>query len=466
MIKKYLTGSLLWRGPVKYVMILLFLCASLDLSAQGNIIVTLAGNGTPAYCCDDGPASNAEINNANQLCLDKFGNLYFTDDGNNRIRKINLSTGIITTVAGTGTGGYSGDGGQATAAQIWIPVSIYADTIGNVYFGDGENYRIRKITVATGIITTIAGVGAAGNFGDGGQATNAAISYPEGLYVDKNENIYVADAGNSNVRKIAPNGIIMTIAGNSSPGYSGDGGPALHAQLNQPYKAILDNNGNIIISDASNHVLREIGIETGTITTIAGNGTPGYAGDGGPSTNALLSYPDGVFVDKQNNIFFAEYGNGTIRRIDGITKIITTVAGCGIAGYAGDGGPPDSAKLIPEDVTIDQYGVMYIADYENNRIRAVYNPKLAVPSIQSTLQNYNISPNPSDGNITLRQLVKDTDPVFAQIWSTSGVSIYKEELLFTNGVDQLHVVNSVPGLYLLQLTDSKGRVFILKFVIQ
>jgi sugar lactone lactonase YvrE len=449
-----------------YVVSLIFTCACFTLQAQVTIITTIAGNGAGSYCCDGGPATNAEINNANQLCLDKFGNLYFTDDYNNRVRKITLPSGTITTIAGTGIGGYSGDDSLATNAKLFIPGAIFADTTGNIYIGDGLNHRIRKVTISTGIITTIAGIGIPGNTGDGGLATNAEIYSPAGLYVDQAGNIYISDIDNNNIRKVTPNGIISTIAGIGTLGYSGDGGIATNAQFSAPTKATLDNSGNIIIADGNNNVLREIGVETGIINTIAGNGTPGYSGDGGPAINALLNGPYGIFIDRQNNIFFAEYGNGTIRRIDGITKIITTVAGCGIAGYAGDGGPPDSAKLIPEDVTIDQYGVMYIADYENNRIRAVYNPKLAVPAIQSTLQNYNISPNPSDGNITLSQLVKDTDPVFAQIWNTSGVSIYKEQLLFTNGVDQLHVVNAVPGLYLLQLTDSKGRVFILKFVIQ
>ncbi len=453
MIKKNLTGSLKWREPVKYVMIILFLCTGLKLNAQRNIIVTLAGNGTPAYCCDGGPATNAEINNTNQLYLDRFGNLYFTDDDNNRIRKIEISTGIISTVAGTGIGGYNGDNIQATNAQIWIPISICTDSTGNVYFGDGENRRIRKITVATGIITTIAGVGAPGNFGDGGLATNAAINNPEGLYIDKNENIYIADANNNNVRRIAPNGIITTIAGSGSAGYSGDGGAATQAQLNTPFKAITDNNGNIIISDGNNNVIREIGIETGTITTIAGNGTPGYYGDGGLATNALLDEPAGIYIDKQNNIFFAEYGSGTIRRIDGITKIITTVAGCGIAGYAGDGGPADSAKLIPEDLTIDQYGVMYIADYENNRIRMVYNPTLGISNIKSE-KKINMYPDPAQNEIT----IENAGNCDVRIYNLLGLEVSSfDRLRMTHETIDIHGL--IPGVYVVRIMDENGEVW-------
>ena len=461
------------------VFIFLFSCAFTYVQAQINIINTIAGTDSAGYCCDGGPATNAALNVPEGLCLDNFGNLYIADGFNNCIRRLKLSTGIITTIAGNNSLGFSGDGGPATNAELYVPETVFADSAGNVYIADAGNNRIRKVSISTGVITTIAGsgaagVGAGGESGDGGPATNAELNVPVGLCLDVHGNIYIGDYSNNKIRKVdATTGIIKTIAGTETSGYtggfvgySGDGGPATDAKFSGVANVFVDHLDNLYICDQWNHAIRKVNPATGIISTIAGKGIAGYSGDNGLAINAQLNQPCGIYVDIQENIFIAEYGDGVIRRIDGYTGIITTIAGTGTRGFSGDGGPATNAELQCGDVFLDSHGVVYIADEDNNRIRAVYNPKLAVPSIQSTLQNYNISPNPSDGNITLSQLVKDTAPVFAQIWNTSGVSIYKEQLLFTNGVDQLHVVNAVPGLYLLQLTDSKGRVFILKFVIQ
>ena len=442
---------------MRFIIILIVICACLNSQAQVTIITTIAGNGIGAFCCDGGPATNAEVNNANQLCLDKFGNLYFTDDYNNRVRKITLSSGTITTIAGTGIGGYSGDDSLATNAKLFIPDAIFADTTGNIYIGDGLNHRIRKVTISTGIITTVAGNGIPGNAGDGGQATNAKIYSPAGLYVDQAGNIYISDIDNNNIRKVTRNGIISTIAGIGTLGYSGDGGIATNAQFSAPTKAILDNSGNIIIADGNNNVLREIGVETGIINTIAGNGPAGYSGDGGLAINALLNGPYGIIIDKQNNIFFAEYGNGTIRRIDGITKIITTVAGCGVSGYAGDGGPATDAKLIPEDVTIDQYGVMYIADYENNRIRAVYNPKLGFSNIQSE-NKINIYPDPAQNEIT----IENAENSKLKILNLLGQEIISRD--FISKKESVNINSLMAGTYLINIVSPIGELHYSRFV--
>jgi hypothetical protein len=452
------------------VIILTLTCACFCLQAQVSIITTIAGIDSAGFCCDGGPATNAKLYLPESLCFDKNGsNIYIADAGNNRIRKMNLYNGIINTIAGTGIGGFNGDGNQATNTELWLPDAVFTDTTGNIYSTDPLNYRIRKVTIATGIITTIAGNGNPGYTGDGLPATEATINEPSGLCLDKFGNIYIADYSNNVVRKVsASTGIITTLAGTGTTGYSGDGGPATNARLFGPDQVFADSAGNIFICDQWNSAVRKVNATTGIITTIAGTGIAGYSGDGGAATNAELNQPAGVFVEKNENIFIAEYGNGTIREIDGVTGIITTVAGCGIPGFSGDGGPAVDAELIPGDVFIDSFGTMYIADYGNNRIREVYNPKLGTPIIksQASIQQYNLQPNPNDGQITLRQLMPDSQPVQAKIWNASGMAIYKEELLFMGGIDQLHIINAVPGLYLLQLTDSNGKVFTLKFVIQ
>ena len=221
---------------------------------------------------------------------------------------MNSTTGIITTIAGNGIAGYSGDGGLATNAELNNPYGVAVDSNGNIYIADTNNNRIRKVNSTTGIITTIAGNGTAGYSGDGGLATNAELYYPYGVAVDSNGNIYIADTYNNRIRKVnSTTGIITTIAGNGTAGYSGDGGPATNAQLNYPYGVAVDSSGNIYIADTDNNRIRKVNSTTGIITTIAGNGNPGYSGDGGPATNAELYDPSGVAVDSNGNIYIADY---------------------------------------------------------------------------------------------------------------------------------------------------------------
>ena len=435
-----------------FVMILTFTCACIFSQAQVNVITTIAGQDTGGFCGDGGPAINGALYSPDGICIDKWGNLYIADGANYRIRKITLSTGIITTVAGTGAWGYNGDSIQATEAELFIPDAVYADTTGNIYIADWSNHRIRKIIVATGIITTIAGTGSPGNTGDGGQATNAKITSPAGLYIDKQQNIYIADADNNNIRKVTPGGIISTIAGNGTLGYSGDGGPATDATFSSPTKAILDNYGNIIIADNYNHAIRKVDAATGIITTIAGNGTPGYSGNGGPAIHALLNNPYGVYIDQQNNIFFAEYGNGVIRKIDGSTAVITTVAGDGTWGFSGDGGPATDAELIPEDLTFDSYGTMYIADYQNNRIREVYNPKLSVSNTQMNHAAIQIYPNPAQDELTIEYQLANNEDATLQITDVTGRMIATKNLSGQKQKEVLDISGFAQGLYLYKVT--------------
>ena len=238
------------------------------------------------------------------------------DSGNQRIRKIDATTGIITTVAGTGTSGFSGDGGLASSAQLWNPRGINVDSIGNVFFADLSNQRIRKIDATTGIISTIAGTGTAGYSGDGGLSSSAQLWNPWGVAVDSAGNIFIADTASQRIRKIdVTTGVISTVAGTGTAGFSGDGGLATSAQLNSPQGLAVDSAGNVFIADTTNHSIRKIDATTGLITTVTGTGTAGFSGDGNAPNTALLNNPLGVAVDSVGNIFIADTFNQRIRKI-------------------------------------------------------------------------------------------------------------------------------------------------------
>jgi len=332
-----------------------------------GIISTVAGNGTAGYSGDGGAATAASLSSPYGVAVDSAGNIYIADRSNNRIRKVNTS-GIISTVAGNGALGYSGDGGAATAAQLSSPHRVTVDSSGNIYIADTGNYRIRKVNTS-GIISTVAGNGTQGYSGDGGAATAAQINNPYGVAVDSAGNIYIADNGNKRIRKVNTSGIISTVAGNGTGGYLGDGGVATAAQLNNPYGVTVDNNGNIYIADTSNRRIRKVNT-SGIISTVAGNGTAGYSGDGGAATAAQLNNPYGVTVDNSGNIYIADTSNRRIRKVN-TSGIISTVAGNGTAGYSGDGGAATAASLTPYGVALDSTGNIYIADGSYHRIRKV-----------------------------------------------------------------------------------------------
>jgi sugar lactone lactonase YvrE len=302
------------------------------------------------------------------VALDRSGNMYVGEVGNHRVRRIDAATGVVTTIAGTGTPGFSGDGGPATSAQLYFPRGLAVDGLGNVYIADTSNERIRKVD-ATGIITTIAGTGTAGFNPSDQVATAAMLSSPYGVQVDGLGNVYIADQNNDAIRLVDPTGGITTIAGDGTASYSGDNGPAVLAELSYPAGVALDHQGNVLVADTANDVIRRIDAATGTITTIAGGGAS--VGDGGPATAALLFSPSRVAADAAGNIYIADTANQRIRRVDpGGT--ITTIAGVGTSGFSGDGGPAANAKLyFPRDVAVDARGNIYIADSSNRRIRRV-----------------------------------------------------------------------------------------------
>jgi trimeric autotransporter adhesin len=331
----------------------------------------VAGTGSYGYSGDGGQATSAVFSSPDDVTADASGNIYIADSSNNRIRMVTKSNGIINTVAGTGSSGYSGDGGQATSAALNYPRGITADTSGNIYIADTYNNRIRMVTKSTGIISTVAGSGSYGYSGDGGQATSSTLYNPRTVATDESGNIYIADSANYRIRMVTKStGIISTVAGTGYSGYSGDGGQATSAALNYPYGVAVDASGNIYIADTYNHRIRMVTKSTGIISTVAGTGYSGYSGDGGQATSAALYYSCGVAVDASGNIYIADTDSYRIRMVTKSTGIISTVAGTGSYSYSGDGGQATSATLYnPRGVTIDASGTIYVADAGNNRIR-------------------------------------------------------------------------------------------------
>ncbi|HEU4724280.1 MAG TPA: hypothetical protein VFU59_03180 [Candidatus Eisenbacteria bacterium] len=288
-----------------------------------------------------------------------------------RVLQIRLAVGGTTTIAGTGATGHTGDGGVATAATFKNAEGVAMGPDGSIYVADTDNHVIRKIAAGTGIITTVAGSGSPGWSGDGLSATSARLQFPQDLAVAANGDLYIADTGNHSIRKVTvATGVITTIAGSGSPGSSGDLGPPTAAKLSSPRGIALAANGDYYIADRGNNKIRKVTALTGLITTYAGTGTTGYTGDGGLATAARLRSPEGVELAANGDVYIADTANHAIRRVTALTGVITTVAGTGTAGYTGDGGAATSARLNgPESVTITATGDLYVADSGNNVVR-------------------------------------------------------------------------------------------------
>ena len=332
---------------------------------SGGIITTVAGNGYFGYSGDNGPALSAEFGSINGIAIDSAGSLFVADSSNNSIRKV--QNGVITTVAGNGTNGFSGDNGLATGAQLNYPYAVAVDTNGNLYIGDGNNFRIRK--VSGGVITTVAGAGVWGFSGDGGPAINAQLSFATGVAVDGAGNLYIADSGNMRIRRVA-GGTITTVAGGGGgcaqqTDLVGDGCPAGSASLSQANGVALDGAGSVYIADTFNYRIRKI--TNGVISTLAGNGSYMYSGDNGLATNAQLS-PQSIAVQYPGSFYASDSPDFRVRGVVG--GVITTVAGNGSCCDSGDNGPATSAQLGSySSVAADTVGNLYIA--EGTRVRKV-----------------------------------------------------------------------------------------------
>ena len=373
-----------------------------------NRIRKMASNGSIStvvgrFLNDGDWATNATLNRPNGTALDSLGNLYIADYYNNRVRKVGTN-GIITTVAGTGLSAYSGDGGFATNAGLYFPSSVALDAVGNLFIADSRNFRVRKVDTS-GIIMTIAGNGTNGYAGDGGTATNAKIGSVYGLAVDAAGNCFIADG--NRVRKVDTNGYISTVAGNGSFGFSGDGGAAISATLGLPYSLSLDSVGNIFIADTANVRIREVNTN-GIISTVAGNGKAANSGDGGQATNASFITPYAVTADSFGRLLIIDVNTSRLR-IVGTNGIITTVAGNGGAGFSGDGSSAGNASLsFPHGVVLDVAGNVYVTDTGNNRIRKLSDfefsdqPSFTLTNVASAnmSNNYSVIITSASGSVT------------------------------------------------------------------
>ena len=331
-----------------------------------SIITTIAGTGAAGYNGDGIPATSAVVWGPGSVAFGPDGSLYISESGGMRVRRV-YPNGIITTVAGTGVAGFSGDGGPATAAQFAWPHANAIGPDGTIYIADYGTCHLRKVD-PNGIVTTIAGDGTGATTGDGGPASAAAVC-PVSLARASDGTLYLGTYSANNVRRIDPNGIITTVAGTGAAGYSGDGGPALSAMLNGPGAVGLGPDGALYIGENSGHRIRRVDLQTGVITTFAGTGSPGNSGDGGPATSAQITQPAGLIFGPDNALYFNSAH--TIRRI-GTDGVISTVVGTGVPGFGGDGGPAGQAQLwYPADLAFAPDGALIIPDSYNNRVRRV-----------------------------------------------------------------------------------------------
>jgi sugar lactone lactonase YvrE len=430
---------------------LLFTFLLFSFAAHSQTITTIVGNGTGHYNGDNISALDAGIVPIG-VAVDGIGNIYIADEDNNRIRKINVA-GIITTIAGTGVAGYSGNNGPATAAEINFPGELAFDRNRNLYFCDQYNNYVHKIDTS-GIITTIAGNGTGGYSGDYGPATAAKLSGPFGIAIDNSGNIYIADLGNSCIRKINSSGIITTIAGTGIAGYSGDNGPATAAQLKYPRGIAFDTIGNLYIADCINHCVRKIDI-TGIITTFAGTGIAGYSGNDSAANAAKLDEPYGIAIDVFGNIYISDASEySTIRKVS-TDGVITTIAG-GYYGYSGDNGPAIDAQLsAPTGIALDSIGNMYIADFQNARIRFINS--ILFTGIISKSEEIAIYPNP----VITMLYIQSASPVRQiSIANILGQIVYYQLLASNAQSVKIDVSELPPGLYFIKVDESEVRKFI------
>lgn len=396
----------------------------MTVSAKSRIISTLAGDGEPGYSGDGGPATAACLNEPKSLAVDQFGNVYIADSENHVVRKVDRATGRITTIAGaalavslenapvTGVGvedtgeedpladsstsqsqsftqladlsgtvryvvngasakRFQGDEGLATKAVLNFPTAVAVGAAGHVYIADTMNHRVRRVDAATGIISTIAGNGQGRYSGDGGPAVSAALNEPTALVADAFGHLYIADQNNNRVRIVdLTTGVIETAAGNGVAAYNGDGIPAVKASLAGPSGLALGPDGELYVADMFNGRIRMVDRKTDVISTVVGDGGEYRYQNQGDSPSASLARPYGIAVDRQGHIFITDSDNHLVRRWDREQKLITRVVGTGIAGFGGDGGPAEGASLsYPFGITIDRDGAILIADTFNHRIR-------------------------------------------------------------------------------------------------
>ena len=430
--------------------------------AWAQVITTIAGSGEKGYAGNGDIATAAELYYPTGIAIAKSGEIYFADQYNNRIRKIGTN-GIISTFAGSDSAGYSGDGHIALAASFNLPASVAIDDAGTLYIADYGNNCIRQVN-KKGLVSTYAGNGKEGYSGDGADASRALLSSPISLATDNNGNLFIADQGNNCIRKISRDGIITTYAGTGVAGYKGDGGPATKAQITLPSGVATDKFGNVFLADPVNSCIRKIDAN-GIITTVAGKGNPGFAGDGCMANVALLWMPWSIAADKKGNLYIADQNNNRVRKVNP-AGVISTYAGTGVAGYSGDWGCAAAAELgFPWGLTLNDKDELFIADWGANCIRKVNNTpcnKSGAPAKGV----YTMIPNPSQDLIDIVQTDPEDYTAAVRVLDANGKLVTTASLVFKEGKGRLMTTNFPAGMCVMEITDNKGIVHAYKIMFE
>jgi len=445
------------RFPI-YIIALLLL--SVSVRAQYvQTIFTLAGDGLPGFYGDGGSAPACALDGPLGVAVDSAGNVYIEDYYNNRVRKVvqDLFGGTITTVAGNGTPGYTGDGTIATTAEI-VPHGVALDKHANLFISDQNSSVIRRVDAKTQLISTYAGYnGGYGFSGDGGSARAAKFLDPCGMAVDLKGNLYIADAGNHAIRKVDPSGIITTIAGiGGISGPAANGYPATAAYLDSPLAVAVDRWGTIYITNYHRNVVQKLDTNN-NIWFFAGDttmGSNGYSGDGGAATLATLNNPKGLAVDTFGNVYIADADNNVIRMVN-TSGIISTVVGNGSAGFGGDLGPVNGCNLHnPFGIAVDVFGSIYIADANNQRVRKTYSSWLGVNKVSSSGEKITVYPNPSSGDVIVAGC-NTSDKVL--VMDVTGRQVCDTWNVTSAAPQTLPTVALASGVYILQVLDRSGN---------
>jgi streptogramin lyase len=341
------------------------------VAASEWTVSNLAGTGIAGFSGDGGPASAAQITDPYGIVRGPDGAIWFCEHGTHRIRRI-APDGTISTIAGTGQKGYTGDGGPATQATFNLPHELRFDTAGNLYVADTGNDAVRRIDLKTGVITTFAGNGRKGETGDGGPASDASVSSPHSIQISPDDTLYICDVPSHIIRRVdLHTGIITTFAGTGKAGPTPDGAPIAGTPLNNPRSLDVDREGNLWVVTREGNQVFKFDLKAGVIRLVAGTGQPGFTGNGGPAREAKLSGPKGITLDAAGNAWLADTESHTVRMIESSTGLIKLVAGTGVKGDGSDGDPLLCAMNRPHGVFADKDGSIFIGDSEANRIRVL-----------------------------------------------------------------------------------------------
>lgn len=432
---------------------LIGLASVFSLGANGQIISTKVGTGVPGLTGDGGPAAEATLHVPSALALDAAGNLFIADMANNRIRKVNTS-GTISTIAGSDSAGFIGDGGPATDARLNSPTGIALDASGNIYIADKGNNKIRKINAA-GIISTFAGdvKDTAGFRGDGDTAILARLNHPTGVAVDDSGNVFIADQLNNRIRRVNKLGIIETVIGNGVPAFNGDEHPFnTDIMVNMPYSITFAPNGDLYVADTWNNLVRRVDKTTGKLTTFyAMQADHVYHG----SNTMRLFHPTSITFDKLGNMYVADQGNYKIKRIDTF-GYWQTMAGTGGIGFSGDGDRADKATFqYINGIVSDDGGNLWVADTYNERVRYI-TTTVSVSNVTGILGSIELYPNPANSSFNFNLTTEKSQNVAVVITDVTGKVVFSQNM--RTNVNNSISLDVPAGLYLLTAVADNQKL--------